>query len=404
MTKNKNKSKSNNRKSKTKPRVVIKEVVRPMSVGAQLGDSLQKLAVSTFKRVTGMGDYKLSPNITQLQSNSMMSKFAPQAPKFGSTASSFVFEHCEYLGDINGSSGLQVASYNINPLDPTTFPWLSQVAGSFESYQIEGMLVRFESTSGQATGTNTAVGTVMSYIAYDVMDPLPTSKQIILQYDGVVDAKASDNFLVGVECDTDRLVMKRLYVGFPSSEGDARFNTFGKIIVANQGQQGTNQIGEMWLHYRVRFYVAKDAGLSTGIDPPYTAFGSSLVASPNLTPFFGTVLTGSPTIQLTFSNTQMQFIGSPGGLYQIYLGYSGGSVSAALPEFIFGNCSLIDYPAADASMAFGWGGTAARVGISFLVLVDSNVQPGQQSTVTLTTATGTFPTNPLMAGFMAKIY
>lgn len=407
MTKSNRRNKKNNnsnRNNNQRTRVVIREVPRPMSVGASIGDSLQKMALSTFKRITGMGDYKLSPNIKDLSSNSMMQKFAPAAPKFGNTASSFVFEHAEFLGDINGSTNLQVANYNINPLDPVTFPWLSQVASSFESYQIEGMLVRFESTSGQATGTNTAVGTVMSYIAYDINDPAPTSKQTILQYDGVVDAKASENFLLGVECDPDRLVMKRLYVGFPPSEAEARFYNFAKIVVANQGQQGTNQIGEMWLHYRIRFYVAKDAGVSTGIDPPIATFSSLATPTPASAPFFGTVVGTNPTIPLKFSNNQLSFQGSPGAIYSVYLNWLGTPADLEAPGFSYSGCANFGYPSLGTYFKYGFddaGPNSGNGSISMLVKCSTTAQPGTPSVISL--SGGVFPGTCSFNGWLVKV-
>lgn len=400
MTKRKNKSNAKNKvKSKPKTKVVYRNA--PMSVGAQLGDSLQKLAVSTFKRVTGMGDYKLSPNIKSIEQNSLMNKFSAQPPSFGSMNSSFVFEHCEYIGDINGSETFSSRSFNINPLDSTTFPWLSAVAGQFETYQIEGMLVRFESTSGDATGSNTALGSVMAYIAYDVADESPTSKSTLLQYEGVVDAKPSENFLVGVECEPSRLVMKRLYVGYPPAGTDQRFYNFAKIVVANQGQQGENAIGELWLHYRIRFFVAKDAGVSAGIDPPAAAFGSLLVPTPSLYPFENAAVIGAPTLGFRLTKSDFGFAGTSGGIYVITLSYTGVSATTVFPSYTFYNCSNLPLPGTGvASTKSGWGAAATEVATVFFVKVDSDITPGAE--VVISSTSGTFPTNPAMHGSVVK--
>jgi len=398
--KNANKNNSSKRGRVT---TVIKEVHRPMSIGAQIGHGLQQAAISVFKRITGQGDYKLSNNIGSVKSNSMMNKFRSQPPTFGSQNSSFVFEHCEFIGDVSGSSGFEAQSFTINPTNPATFPWLSTLANSFESYEIEGMLVRFESTSGNATGSNTALGTVMCYIAYDPVDPVPANKSTLLQYEGVVDAKPSESFLVGVECDPQRLVMKRLYMGTPGTNEDPRFYNFGNIILANQGQQSTNIVGELWLHYRIRCYVARDPSNLPGPPLQLTTFGSLIVLTPTSTPFSNAVILNQSALRVSFTNSTVSWLAEPGLLYIVQIQYTGTTASLTIPNFTYTNCALVDYPVTTGINDFTSGyGFSASSG-TYQLCIQANSTIPTYSPIALGTNGGSFPTSAQMSGFVALL-
>ncbi len=277
-----------------------------MSIGAQIGHGIQKLGESLFQRLMGRGDYVLSDNIGSIQKNALMSKYSQQPPTFGTSKSSFVFEHSEYIGDIVSSAtpgAFSTNVFNISPSDPQTFPWLSQIANSFETYELEGLIFRYESTSGSAvSSTNAALGTVMSYVSYDVADPIALNKQTLLQYEGCCDAKTSENFLVGVECDPSQRVMSKLYVGNAPSGSDPRFYSMGNLVVCTSGQQAASQTcGELWAHYRIRFHVAKT------LESNSLNNGSALYSAGSSTDPIGTLVSSVGTVSITKkSSTQFR--------------------------------------------------------------------------------------------------
>lgn len=391
-----------NKKSKPKRRNKGRTSQPQMSIGGIIGDSLQKLAVSTFKRITGLGDYKLSPNIKQIQSNSMMDKFAPQAPKFGSTASSFVFEHAEYLGDISGTSSFSASTYTINPANPSTFPWLSQMATAFETYKIEGMLFRFESTSGSYTGATTALGNVMAYIAYDVTDTAPTNKQILLQSDGVVEGKPTENWLLGVECDPSRLPRDKLYVGTAAPGTDARLNDFAKVVIATSGNPSTDILGELWIHYRVRFYTAKDAGISTGIDPPYVIAVSSAVT--NALPLNGLVTLSANALTSTYTGTQITWSGTTSSLWCLVIVWNGGVATTVQPSvFAYTNCTAATIPIATGVIGSGFGGANTQSALTLYIKCFDTFAGTTQPAIALSGA-GTLPTSAACKITLSKVY
>ncbi len=371
--KNKSNQKSKQNKKSRQPRnqVVVREVVRPMSIGAQIGDSLQKLGTSVFKRIIGQGDYVTSPNVKDITANTMMNKFTDQIPKFSSDAGSFTVEHCEFVEDIAITTGFQASSYTINPINPTLFPWLSTIASSFESYSIEGMLVRYNSTSGDATGSNTSLGSITCFVAYDSLDPLPGSKASALQYDNAVSCKPSENMLVGVECDPSRLVMKRLYIGNPATSSDERFYNFGRIVICTQGAQNANTTGELWLHYKIKFHMPKLITPSVGEIAPITLVQSLGVTSAQ--PFLNAVINQQySTIPVTVNSagTGISWRAAESGVYQCTLIYTGTSATTTYGSFNFTNAATSYFPGSSTAFFFsGWGAANTVSSVTFLVQI-----------------------------------
>jgi hypothetical protein len=337
MAKNKNtkqQRKQPKQQRRAAPRRRTQVRVRPYpSIGARIGDGLQKLGTSVINRIIGSGDYKMPDNMATIQKNCLFQDSNNQPPTFSSTGSSFVFEHSEYMGDIVSSSsagGFKAQSFTVNPANNATFPWLSGLANNFETYEIEGMVFRFVSTSGIATGaTNTQIGSVMGAFYYDTLDALPTTKSTLLQYEGCVDARTSENFLIGVECKRPANVLSNLYIGLPPTGSDPKTYNFGQLIVASNGLQSTNQtIGEIWCHYRIRCRITKQA---LDVDSSgHLQVGNNLVL--NTTPFGiqSSQNINSGDVAMTVSGTNITFTGlEPGAKYLCSITYIGTGFSGA---------------------------------------------------------------------------
>lgn len=319
-------------------------------IGAKVGDFLQRAGTSLFKTYMGMGDYVASDNITDIKTNTLMGKY-PRTPTFTSDGKgSFLFEHGDFVTDVTGSTNFNATVYDINPANPNLFKWLSSVAESFEYYRVEGMLVRFNSSSGQTTSGSTSLGTVMGAVMYDVKDSAFTSKTSLLQYEGAVSTKASENFLLGVECDPDRLVLDKLYVGATVPPNtDPRFYNLGKIVIATQGQQANNIVGELYIHYRIRFFVTKTLAPSAGLSPASGAWTGALMSTTSIFNSAGqlpNMQQSNPNItyslSATFAGNTMTLDTDIGGDYLINL-YLAGSTSTAttFPTITYTGCSNV---------------------------------------------------------------
>jgi len=303
-----------------------------MSIGAMLGDKLQRFGESVFTKLLGRGDYQMSDQTGSIKKNSMMKASDARPIKFDANKSSYVFEHSEYIRDITSSSTIgafNLDSFTVNPAIITTFPWLAQMAQYFEYYEVEGLLFRFQSLSADSVGTtNTAIGSIMSAFLYDTLDTPITSKQQLLQYDGSCDAKISESMIVGVECDPKERASSKLYIA-PTvpSNADAKTYNLGNLVIATQGLQAASQtVGELWVHYRIKFHMAKQInfvpysahayGPFVAIATPYTAITLKTSGNGNIS-----VNTSS---SLTLTNLN---VGQIYKVTQIYSGTSGAIVA-----------------------------------------------------------------------------
>jgi hypothetical protein len=341
---NKTKAKSKPQKQKQKPQK--SKPSKPKSIGAQIGalvgDGLQNFGTSVFNRIMGKGDYTMPDTTSQLRKNCLFQNGNNQPPTFGGGKSGFVFEHSEYVGDIITSStagAFNSQTYAINPSNSVLFPWLSNLSTNFEMFQIDGMIFRYESTSGNAiSGTNAALGTVMGYVAYDTLDNVLTSKSALLQYEGAVDARMDQNFLVGVECDPKDLPMPRLYVGYPPAGSDAKTYNWGNFTIATQGSQGTSaNVGELWVHYRIKFLITKQQSAAASTHLYMNAIGS--------TSSVGTMVSSTGTIQLVANpaNTVNSLIGTNfnvGSKYQLIWNAFSANLNGAASFFSFTGATL----------------------------------------------------------------
>lgn len=126
--------------------------------GSAIGSVLGSSAADLLKHVAGIGDYTVNYN-TILKPDSV--------PQFSGNRT-FVVSHREYIQDIVSSSSagaFKIDSFLINPGDPATFPWLSNLAQNFEEYRIHGMIFQFKTTSANAlNSTNTALGTIVNHL------------------------------------------------------------------------------------------------------------------------------------------------------------------------------------------------------------------------------------------------
>lgn len=86
--------------------------------------------VAGLAKLSGYGDYHSTAGAVT----------GGQIPIIQNTSGGCIVRHREYLGDLQGSQGFILESYNINPGNPKLFPWLSSVANNFEQWCPRGMI------------------------------------------------------------------------------------------------------------------------------------------------------------------------------------------------------------------------------------------------------------------------
>ena len=227
-------------------------------------------------RIFGSGDYRIGapPAVNSLFRGSAQYPYQADM-SFGEK--SIVIKHREYLGDVITSSAagtFNVQNYAVNPGLAGTFPWLAEVAPSFQLYKWRGMVVEFKSRSADALNSvNTALGSVILATDYNAatFSQQFNNKTEMLNYEGAVDCKPSDNMIMGIECDPKRLPLSELYVRTGDVEGNIQNYDMCSFAIATTGFQGTNvNVGELWITYDI--VLMKPAMLPAGATLPGAAY------------------------------------------------------------------------------------------------------------------------------------
>lgn len=223
------------------------------TAGTALGTMAGGALGAAITHFTGLGDYRVSKNAF-LQRGA----FNPMPPivnknKHGGT----VFRRSEYIGDVISAptaNTFKLDSYSINPGVENSFLWLSQIAGNYEQYVIEGCYYEYRTMSADAlNSTNTALGQVIMATSYNAANPLFTNKQEMENYEGGISVKPSQSCRFFVECARRSNVLDDLYVrtSDPPAGQDIRLYDLGNFQIATNGLQGTNvNCGELWVTYQ----------------------------------------------------------------------------------------------------------------------------------------------------------
>lgn len=185
------------------------------------------------------------------------------------------FKNCEYIQDVGSTTAFAITKYPINPGLGFVFPFLSQLAGNYEQYHFHSLRFVFKSTSANAlNNTNTALGTVILGVNYDVISPDFTSKFEMNNYVGTKSQRPSAHAVMSVRA----AAYKTLYIrtGTPPGDADLRLYDHANFYFATEGSQAAADIGELWVEYEVTLKKPKlsDAlGWDTSMAIWYNATG-----------------------------------------------------------------------------------------------------------------------------------
>lgn len=257
-------------------------------IASAMGPLLSHGLPLVIKGLTGFGDYSVS-------SNSLIPKLGGDPPIIRNTKSGgFISRHREYIQDITASTAFRINSLPINPGLLGTFPYLSQIADSFEQFDMRGLVFEFKTMSSDAvlsSGASSALGTVIFATQYNALDKPFEDKRTMENYEFANSTKPSESMLHPVECKRSQTPVDLLYVRTEElvSTGDLRMYDLGNFSFAVQGCQNAapgQVIGELWCSFEVEFFKPKLlplGGASTLMDH-YQLRGANLVGPTN--PFY----------------------------------------------------------------------------------------------------------------------
>lgn len=210
--------------------------------------------------IAGLGDYQ----VQNVESNSVLAAatngsygavpIIDNEPK-GSRRTNIVPGR-EYIGDVYGSTdAFHIQTFNINPGEDLTFPWLAPQAHCYTGYKMRGLMFEFISNASEYSSTP-YLGYVSMATQYDAIEPDFSSKREMLNSEYANSGKPSENLLHPVECAKSENVLGQLYVRISNSgaaTSDKRFYDLGRFSIATGGQTSNGKIGELWATYEVEF-------------------------------------------------------------------------------------------------------------------------------------------------------
>lgn len=243
----------------------------------RVAKKIVKRAVKTAvrRRITGRGSY----------GSIMPTRGRPRLSSAGSDPTSIWIDECEYIGDLysgpasagSGPTVFTTQQYCINPALATQqggmFSWLAGVAQSYQQYEFTKLVVEYRPTSGNATGANTSLGQVCMACDYEnqsngnTQQPPFLSKSEMLNSEFGISGDPSTKVYLAIECKKKERA-NNLYdlrnvdqnALAPQNQALTDINThdYGMVQIATVGQQTPNQqLGEIWVHYRVRLTKKK---------------------------------------------------------------------------------------------------------------------------------------------------
>lgn len=386
---------------------------------ANLGDRIGKWS--------GLGPYRLSSRKrvayrkrrATYRPRARTYRLSPSTASFAKSGDGIRIKHREYIGDVlangliaNGSTQFGTA-YTI-PLNPglsSSFPWLSNLANSFEEYQWKSLIFQFRSTSANAiTGTNPNIGEVIMATCYNAAASLPpySNKTGMLNQEFATAARVTQNAVSAVECDPRKTNGRgRLYVrDAPVPTGqDPKTYDVGVFQIATNGLPSNCTVGELWVTYDIMLSKPTEVDNQGSAIVPVRTSHFILNAPTNIYPLGPSPPSASQThlnqwgASISNPNGQNVLTFPPGsvGAVQITLYYVGASTaSVGLPAPVFTNCSTATLFNNLSNIAEDSGVTGSMLLVTFFVQLGTGAS-NLPSTLTFANGT-TGGTNTLPTG------
>jgi len=332
------------------------------ALGTAAGNSLAA-AVSKW---LGFGDYVV-------KSNTIVSKASTGIPMMHKDGQTVVIRHREFIGTVTSTTDFTVQqSYQLNPGDEQTFPWLSTIANSFQEYRFRGVVFHYIPTSGTAiSGTSPSLGSVMMQTSYRANDTPPASKSELLNEYWSGESVPSETFAHPIECNPDENPFNVQYVrrgALPTGENQL-FYDLGVTHLCTQGQLAAgNVLGDLWVTYEVELkkpIVASNVTSSSD-------FWTGITTTGTITTPFTDVTMSTGSLNVEGGTTGFYLHRPPPGRYLVTIILTGTGMSGSWGSLSLTNGALVPWDNGSSNRQV----TTATLGIfNFAVLV-----PGASTT------------------------
>jgi hypothetical protein len=316
--------------------------------GTSLLNSGISRAFSAADVLLGSGNYNVATNKRSISYNSLfhnkVSGTTCTLPEFGAQ-SGVRFSRTEYVADViaqaSTPSTFSLQTYVLNPSQPGTLPWASQLACNFRQFRVHGMVWQYRSRSGAYTSSSTALGEVIMCEQMNYNDPAFVNKYEMENYYGAISVSPDQNAMCGIECDPKLLQQTGRYFTGNALDYQHVLGIFS--IATNAIPVGNTICGELWVSYDIEFFdpiLAGATGVSCGNylhvigasgNHSGTAPFGTVAGSCNTWGLLNGITAGSSlAMQLNTANVEQFYLGSLGA----------GNTLQAMPP---GSCWIIMY-------------------------------------------------------------
>lgn len=298
--------------------------------------------------------------------------------------------HREYVTEvsINTTNNFPdtVKKLSFNPGLSLTFPWLSNIATSYESYRFEKVSIHFETSL-----PTTTQGAFIMAFDYDASDESPANKSDFLNYDGAVKGPIwSSDLVMSLNAKRlNKLGPSRYVRGGVRSDTDIKTYDAGNLFYTLINAPSDNSLssiplGDLFVEYTVLLQTPQINTIESTIDSSFECFCPDF--DTNATCFDGSTVKGG--LPISCNNGDMTF--SAPGRYLITTLLK--SVNASSPSVNWysgnGNISIDDFGTWTASVGNSY--SAARAQLltvhkpnSVLGTLFSNIGTGSNATITI---------------------
>jgi len=353
------------------------------AIGTSLGAALSKWL--------GSGDYNVTSNSIVRQSM----RAASNIPVMHNDQQSVIIRHKEYLCEVRGSTAFSVQqSFPLNPGVGSTFPWLSNIAASFQEYRIRGMVFHYVPTSGMAvSSTNTSLGSVMLQTSYRASDAAPNSKVELLNEFWSNEVVPSDTMAHPIECDPKENPFNVQYIrsgAIPSGDTQLMYD-LGTTHLAVSGTQSTiSVLGDLWVTYEIEL---KKPLLYSNVTSRVESASGIITAASGLssTAWFGTSTTLTGSLPVVAAGGTLTFPLGTVGVFFIEGFIGGNTLVSGTIGAAANNCVLAPAFAGDNPTTYF--SVASSTNWNYCMAINITNPSTVATVVFSTTGTGTFNTN-----------
>lgn len=196
-----------------------------------------------------------------------MSRSAIRAPSTGNRGG-MVITYREFIQNVAPSENFRRMDFPIQPGLGLTFPFLSQLADSYEEYKIHACVFEFQTTCPDnviTAGASMGMGSVLMATNYNVNRRPFTDERSMENYEGCTSKKPSLSNIHVVQTKKGQTPTGALHwvrTGGTLANEDKRLYDVGTFSLATIGQPtgSTGVIGKLWVSYRVELFKPKYVG------------------------------------------------------------------------------------------------------------------------------------------------